>query len=211
MSGNLQEQTKTFENKIKDISEYLKSNVLSPAEQEKEKILAEANAEKERIIAQAEKKAEQIVHAAEEKARLTLSTMESSLRLAARQSVDTLKITLEKEVFAQTVGAGLKGALSNTEVMKSLLAEVIRQTAAAGAGQVAIALSDDMKKQIGDFVKSEIAAKAARGITLSDEKVPAGFAVIFKDKGFTYEFTHEALVELMGEFLRSDIRGYLFK
>ncbi|HOW52993.1 MAG TPA: hypothetical protein PLV42_13230 [bacterium] len=211
MSGNLQEQAKTFENKIKDISEYLKSNVLSPAEQEKEKILADANAEKERIIAQADKKAEQIVRAAEEKARHTLSTMESSLRLAARQSVDTLKIALEKEVFAQTAGAALKGALTNTEVMKNLLSEVIRQTAAAGAGQVAIALSDDMKKQLGDFVKGEIAAKGAKGMALSDEKVPAGFTVIFKDKGFAYEFTPDALTELMGEFLRAEIRSYLFK
>jgi hypothetical protein len=68
-----------------------------------------------------------------------------------------------------------------------------------------------MRKQLGDFVKGEIAAKAAHGITLSDEKVPAGFTVIFKDKGFAYEFTHEALTELMGEFLRAEIRSYLFK
>ena len=210
MGGNLEQQTATFENKIRGISEYLKDKVLTPAEEEKAKMLAEANAEKERIIAQAEKKAEEIVRSAEEKARHTLSTTESSLRLAARQATDTLKLALEKEVLSRTVGTALRETEAKTDLMKELLAEVVRLAMKAGAGQVEIILSDDLKKRLGDFVKGEIAAQAAKGVALSGDKVPSGFSVRFADKGFSYEFTHEALVELLGEFVRPDIRSHLF-
>ncbi len=210
MGGNLTQQTATFENKIQHISEYLKEQVLTPAEQERDRLIAEANAEKERIIAQAEKKAEEIVRAAEEKARLTLSTAESSLRLAARQAIDTLKLTLEKEVLSRTIGAAVAEATKNPEIMRTVLVEVVRFTVGSASGQVEIVLSDDLKKQLGDAVKSEIAAAAKQGIVLSDDRVPSGFSVRFVDKGFSYEFTHDALTELLADYLRPDLRAYLF-
>ncbi len=210
MGGNLAQQAATFENKIQHISEYLKEQVLTPAEQERDRLLAEANAEKERIIAQAEKKAEEIVHAAEEKARLTLSTAESSLRLAARQAIDTLKLALEKEVLSRAIGAPVREATGSAEIMKAVLVEVVRFTVGGSVGQVEIVLSDDLKKRLGDFVKGEIAAVAAKGITLSDDRVPSGFSVRFVDKGFSYEFTAEALAELLADYLRPEVRSYLF-
>jgi len=210
MGGNLAQQTATFENKIQNISEYLKEQVLTPAEQARDRLLAEANAEKERIIAQAEKKAEEIVRAAEEKARLTLSTAESSLRLAARQAIDTLKLALEKEVLSRTVGAAVREAEGNAEIMKAVILEVVRVTVGGNAGQVEVVLSDELKKRIGAFVKGEIAAAAAKGVTLSDDRVPSGFSVRFVDKGFSYEFTNEALTELLADYLRPELRTYLF-
>lgn len=211
MAGDLHEQTKNFEHKVKDISDYLRTNVLSPAEQERDRIIAEANAEKDRIVAQAEKKAEQIVQAAEEKARRTIETAESSLRIAARQAIDTLKIALEKEVLSRIVGGKVRETLSDRAVMKELLGEVVRQTVASGMGQVSLTLSDDLRRDLGDTLKKDIAVQATGGITLSDETVPSGFVVKFVDKGFAYEFTHDAVRDLLGDLLRSDLREYLFK
>jgi|GEM_PF-490023 len=211
MSGKLEQEAATFENKIRTISEHLKDKVLTPAEQEKERILSQATAEKERIIAQAEKKAEEIVRAAEEKARLTLSTAESSLRLAVRQAVDTLKIALEKEVLTRTLQGMIQETEQCTDLMKDLLFAVVQSAVGTGAGQVEIVLSNDLKKRLGDFLKGKIVAQAMHGIALSDDTIPSGFSVRFVDKGFSYEFTHEALIELLSEFVRPEMRSYLFE
>ncbi|HRX14874.1 MAG TPA: hypothetical protein P5123_01020 [Spirochaetota bacterium] len=206
--SNTTQSPQTFETKMQNISEYLKGRVLDPAEQEKKNILAEAREESSRIIEEARKEAEKIVAEAKEHAEREKNSLHSALRIASKQAVDTLKQALEKSLLKQLVAEPVSGVMSSEEVVKSFITEVIKTTDGQSAE---IMLSDDLKKKISDYVKSEIITKSSSKIALSAENIPSGFAVVLSDKQLMLDFAEESLVELLSGFVRSELREYLFE
>ncbi|MFW5808516.1 MAG: hypothetical protein ACOCWH_05650, partial [Spirochaetota bacterium] len=98
MSANSQ-ASGSFENRMQDISEYLKSKVIDPAETEKKRILEDAEAERKKILDDARAEAEKIIDDAKKEADKQKSALDSALHIASRQAVDSLKLALEKEVL----------------------------------------------------------------------------------------------------------------
>jgi len=202
----------TSDEKLQQISSYLKDSVLEPAESEKNQIIDAANAEKDKIIAQAEGDAAAIIKDAQEKAAHEKKIMESALRIAAKQAIDTLKIALEKEVLKQSVIKPVKEVLSNETTIKTFISEILNiYLAKDGDDSVELALSEETKSALADYLKSEIIDKSSGRLSLSDEPLPSGFGVIKKEDSLMFDFSGEAVVELLSAFLRDDLRGYLFE
>lgn len=206
--SNTTQSSQTFETKMQNISDYLKERVLDPAEQEKKTILADAREESSRIIEDARKEAGRILAEAKENAEREKNSLHSALRIASKQAVDTLKQALEKSLLKQLVAEPVSGVMSSEEVVKSFITEVIKTTDGQSAE---IMLSDDLKKKISDYVKSEIITKSSSKIALSAENIPSGFAVVLSDKQLMLDFAEESLVELLSGFVRSELREYLFE
>lgn len=197
----------SLDSKIKDISDYLRSSVLDPANEQKETIIAEAKKEAEKLIENARKEAADILKDAKKESESIKLNTESALKIAAKQSVDKLKMALEKEVLVFSVAEPVKSAMKSEQIIKDFISEVIRQYS---QGAFSIALNSEMKKSIASYVESQIASKAASGITLSEENLPEGFSVISKNGVLRYEFTEESVTELFTEYLRPELRKALF-
>ncbi len=201
----------TFETKIKDITEYLKSSVITPAEEEKNKLLSEANAERDRILAAAKAEAERIIKSAELEAKRTKENLESSLRMSAKQSVAALKLTLEKEILAKSAAA-LKTELGDEKALRDFITEAVKvYVGRTDAPDVQVAFSKELRPRLESFMKSQIAVISGGKVTLSDSTIPAGFSFMVKDSGVAFDFSHEALAELLGTYLRPELRKYLFQ
>lgn len=197
----------SLDSKIKDISDYLRSSVLDPANEQKNAIISEAEKEAAGIIDNAKREAAAILKEAKKDAESLRLNTESALKIAAKQSVDRLKMALEKEVLAFSVAEPVKSAIKNEQIIKDFISEVIKQYS---QGSFSIALNSEMKKNIAAYVESQIASKAASKITLSEENLPSGFSVISKNGALRYEFTEESVVELFTEYLRPELRKALF-
>lgn len=197
-----------LDTKIKDITDYLKNSVLTPAEKEKESLLVQAREQAEKIVKEAEQQAAEIVANARKEAESVRHTAESALKIAAKQAVDKLKLSLEKEVLQFTAQKPVKDALHQTAIIKDFITEIIRQY--ADKGSFSIALSPELKQQLASFVEEEIRRQGTSGIRLSSEKITSGFAIIFDNGVLRYDFTEEALTELLTEFVRPELRRALF-
>ncbi len=208
MSSN--QSAGSFENRMQDISDYLKTRVIDPAEAEKDRILEEAQAEKKKILDEARNEAETIVQDAKKQAEQEKASLESALRIAARQAVDSLKIALENEVLKKSIEEPTSNVLSSEEAVKESLKEIIDIYLNKGTESVELVLSDGLKQKLSDYVKSEISSNASQVITVSDDTVPAGFSVKLSDKQLVYDFSQESLVQLLSQYLRPELREYLF-
>ena len=196
------------DSKIKDITDFLKSSVLEPAAQEKVQIVENAKKEAAKIVADARKEAEEIISNARKEAEVTKHNTESALKIAAKQSVDRLKLTLEKEVLSSAVVAPVKGAMQSEQLIKEFVVEVLKLYSQKGA--FTISLDDSMKAKIKDYVADQIAKCGAGSIKLSDETLPNGFAVISDNGVLRYDFTDESVEELLTEYIRPELRKTLF-
>ncbi len=208
MSESQTAKISSLDSKIKDISDYLKSSVLTPAEKEKEDILAKARDESVKIVQDAEKQAADIIAKARKEAESVKQTTDSALKIAAKQTVDRLKLALEKETLAFTAGSAVKNVMNSETVIKEFITEVIRQY--SDKGSFSIVLGDTMKNKLASFAADQIRQQGASGIRLSDEGLASGFAVVFDNGVLRYDFTEESVTELLTEFIRPEIRKALF-
>ena len=134
------------DSKIKDITDFLKSSVLEPAEQEKANILSDAKKESAKIIADAKKEAESIIENARKDAETMKHNTESALKIAAKQSVDKLKLVLEKEVLTAAVATPVKEAMKSEALIKEFVSEFLKIYADKGSFSVELpaALKDKL-------------------------------------------------------------------
>lgn len=208
MSETQNTKLNVTDSKIKDITDFLKSSVLEPAEQEKETILTDAKSEASKIIANAKKEAEEIIANAKKEAETMKHNTESALKIAAKQSVDKLKLALEKEVLTATVATPVKDAMNSEALIKEFVSEFLKIY--AGKGSFAIELPAALKEKLASYVKAQIDAMGAKEIKLGDETLPSGFAVKASDGALRYDFTDESVTELLTEYIRPELRKALF-
>ncbi len=210
MSNNA-ELSGAFEEKIQGISDYLKTKVLSPAVHEKESILKEAENQKKAIIEAAQTEAKRIVDEAHEKARLAESTLQSSLKIAAKQAIDQLKIALETQVLQAATDIPLDKALQNEELIRQFVDEIINAYISKGVTDVEFSFSDALRDKMKNYIAGHAKAAVQKGITVTNERIPAGFTVVEKTGRLMYDFSAESLAELMASYLRPELRNYLFQ
>jgi len=211
MSVNVLENT-SFDEKIKDISEYLKGKVIEPAEIQKDQILKEANDTKEKIIAQAQIEAKKIVDEAKAKAIAEDNNLQSALRLSAKKSIDALKQTIEKDVLKQTIEKDVKSALSNEQLMKTFISEVVGHYMKNNiTDSFEVMMPADLKNKLSDYIKKEISSKVNNKIVMSNESIPSGFSLVNKNANIAFDFSAEAVSQLLSDYLRPELRKYLFK
>ena len=208
MSETQNTKLNVTDSKIKDITDFLKSSVLEPAEQEKETIIKDAKAEAAKIVSDAKKEAKSIIENAKKEAETMKHNTESALKIAAKQSVDKLKLTLEKEVLSAAVAAPVKEAMKSETLIKEFVSEFLKIY--ADKGSFAIELPAALKEKLAAYTNSQIQALAAKGIKLGDETLPSGFAVKAADGALRYDFTDESVTELLTEYIRPELRKALF-
>ncbi|MBN1499256.1 MAG: hypothetical protein JW982_03830 [Spirochaetes bacterium] len=208
MSENL--NLTSVDEKIKGISDYLKASVLEPAEKQKSDLIKSAEEEKNRIIQAAQAEADRIISAAKEQAKHELETLESSMRIASKKAVDTLKLSIEKNILTAAVNETVKSALSGEEMVKEFIKLAV-DNLISGQSSAEVLLPENLSAKLESFIKTEVASKAKAGIKLSSETVPSGFAVSVKDSSLMFDFTEDAVIELISGFLRPQIRKYLFE
>lgn len=198
----------SLDSKIKDISDYLKSSVLEPAEQEKNEIIAKAEADAEKIVEEAKKQAEEMVLNAKKETDVLKQNADSALKIATRQSIDRLKTALEKEVLTFVAVKPVKEALKSESIVKELVTDVIKHY--FGGGEIALVLSDELKGKISSYLNEQVAAKGTDKIILSDETIPSGFSIVSDNGALKYDFSEESVEELLTEFIRPELRKMLF-
>lgn len=202
----------TVSGKIQEISEHLKVNIIEPAEKEAERIIDEAQKKKAEIIAEAKKESQGIILSIEKMAKQKLDSVEAALRLSGKQAVTALKKALEGEILNRTLGQPLSAVLEEEEVLKAIISEMVKAYVEHDfSGEIEILLSVKNREKLKNYIKSESAKAIKEGIKLSLESVGSGCKVIFKENHAVFDFTAEAVTELLAGYLRNELRSYIFE
>ncbi len=202
----------TASGKIQEISEHLKANIIEPAEKEAQRIIDEAQLKKAEIIAAAEKEAQEITLGIEKKAKQKLDSVEAALRLSGKQAITALKKALEGEILNRTLGQPLSVVLEEEDVLKAIISEMVKAYVKHDfSGEIEILLSEKNREKLKNYIKSESTKAIKEGIKLSLENVGSGCKVIFKENHTVFDFTAEAVTELLAGFLRNELRSYIFE
>ncbi len=164
------------------------------------------------IIAAAEKEAQGITFESEKRAKQKLDSVEAALRLSGKQAITALKKALEGEILNRTLGQPLAVVLEDEEVLKTIISEMVKAYVEHDfSGEIEILLSEKNREKLKNYIKSESTKAIKDGIKLSFENVGSGCKVIYKENHAVFDFSAEAVTELLAGFLRNELRSYIFK
>ena len=190
-----------MEMQLNSLIEKIKQDGIKQASKKSEEIIQQAEEQKRAIIQEAEEKAGRIIKEAQEQA----NKLEDNSNKAITQAVRDVTLSLKQEIknlFDTILKREIQTALSDDFIQELILriVEVLPKGKEAG---LEISLSQQDKKRLEGIVLSSLKKEFAQGITFKvNPNINKGLYIGLKDEGFHYDFTDQAILEILKEHLR---------
>lgn len=199
--------------KIKKICEVLREETLEPAKKEGEEIIKEAQKRAEKIIAEAEAAAAKLHENAKEETQQNKNAFEASLSQAAKQSIETLKQSVEDHFFSKLLPQLIANGAGDPQLIALLLNAIVQALQKEGISANLTAIIPqkiDPQKVIQLLVGQAVQSLKEKPIELG--QFTAGAKIKLVDKKMTIDISDEALKDLLANHVvRKEFRKMFFE
>ncbi|MBR6725521.1 MAG: hypothetical protein IKL81_00870, partial [Clostridia bacterium] len=179
------------------------------AESQSEAILASAKAEAEKIIADAKAEAEKIIaNAQSENARIEKSA-EDAIRQAGRNLLISFRESVARElnvILAQNVSA-----VYSSENLANIVINVVESWAKKeNTDSIELILNSESLKSLENIILAGLKDRMIGGVTLkANDNFDGGFRIAVNDSGAYYDYSAEAVVDMLSNYLSPKITNLL--
>ena len=186
---------------IQSLLDRINAEGVARAEEESRKIIADAKAQAEKIIADAKTQAEVLVKEGADKAAVSEMRAKEAIKQAARDIIIALRSDLLAKLSA-AVKECTSAALTE-DVMGNIILEMAKGYAKNPAGNdIQILLSrkdaEDAEKILKGAFLAELKAKPVLNFT---QDFNSGLQISFKENDVFFDFSDEALAEILCKFV----------
>lgn len=200
------------EKKIQKICDALRKETLEPAKKEAEEMLKEAKRHAEQIVAEARKDAEEIIIQAKDSLDRNRELFESSLSQGTRLALDSLRQSIENELFCDQLGKILEEQTSDPQTIANLIRAIIAAVENEGlATDISAVIPRSVSPEAVNALLGEKIIKILKGNSIVLGEFNGGAQVKLDRKQITLDITEETLRELLATFIRKDFRKLIFK
>ncbi len=172
------------------------------AEEEREKILGEAREKADKTVSEAKEKADKIIADARKEEKLLEEKGRQALKQAARDTILSLRSRLQQimnHIVQQSVGK---------DVDAKQLAEFIREVITSygedqtGSENLLVKVPADKKEGVKKYLFSRLTKELKNRVEIAPvEDVSGGFKLSMQGESVEYDFSDEALAEVLCAFL----------
>lgn len=201
----------TGKEKIDRICALLKEETIKPAQEQVKELLDHARRKAEGIVSDAKNQKESLLIEAEAELAKRKKIFDASLDLGAKNTLEMLRQTIEKNLFTDKIQALVAEKSSEENVIADFIAIVTEAIRNEG-------LETDLQAHISKGVSRESIIKLLASKVkdqFEKEKViegdfAGGAKISLVDQKMTIDLSDEALKELLAEFLQKDFRQIVF-
>ncbi|MDR1910064.1 MAG: V-type ATP synthase subunit E [Spirochaetaceae bacterium] len=187
-----------MEIQLQELIDKIKRDGIESASQEAGRLKSQAEDEAKRIVDAARKEAEGIIAKAKADAERTEKTGIAAVGQASRNVVLSFRTEIQT-VLDRIVARETAAALSD-EVLKSALPEILKGW--AGGDALELILPEAQLAKLSSFFDGKLSAELKKGVELrSDRNLGAGFRIANRDGSAYYDFSAEAVAELLSAYL----------
>lgn len=205
------EKKDSRDDKIKQICDSLRRETLEPAQQKAEQIIQEAKEKAAQIIEEAEEQAERLHAHARADIEQEKNVFQSSLAQAAKQSLESLRQSVETKLFNEELETIIKQVSAKPSVVSDLIKVIIQAIEKEGveANFEAIIPQNVSAEEISALLGEQVLQKLD-GNKISVGNFNGGAQVKLVGKNMTIDITDSTLKELMSSYVRKDFRKMIF-
>lgn len=190
--------------RVQELLEKIKRDGIEKAEAETAILHSEAEEKRNAIIAAAEKEAKSILARAKSDAERFEAAGRAALMQASRDLVLAFRIEIEK-VLRAIVHKEMNVAF-DADTIKKVLPSIIEAWGKNGQDDLVVLLSDKDLKEIDAYFRDKLGSALKKGLELRPLKdAKAGFRIIEKGGAAYYDFSAEALADMLGAYLNTNL------
>jgi V/A-type H+-transporting ATPase subunit E len=199
------------QDKIQKICDKIRHETIEPAKKEAENIIAAGKKRAEEIQLEAEKQAEQLIKRARAHIEQERNVFHSSLEQAARQTLESLRQTIEQRLFNKELHTLLEHHLSNPKLIAELINGIVKAIEKDGiATDLSIVIPRSVSANDVNALLIEQVQKKLKNKPFELGDFTGGVQVKLQGKKMTLELTDKVLQELLASFIRKDLRQLAF-
>jgi V/A-type H+-transporting ATPase subunit E len=190
-----------MEIQLQELIDKIKKEGIESASEEASRLKLEAEGEARRIVEAAQKEAAEIAARGREDAGRFEKAGEAALEQASRNLI--LAFKGEIETLLGKIVAGETAAAYGEDTLKAALPELLKSWAAkGGSDDLAVILPEGELKKLEGWFKGKLVSELKNGVELkSDRNLGAGFRIANKDGSAYYDFSADAVAELLSAYL----------
>lgn len=198
-----------MEIQLQDLIEQIKKDGVASAEVEAEAILNAAKAEAAKIIADAQAEADKMLLNAKSENDRMVKSSEDAIRQAGRNLLISFRESVARELKA--IVSGNVTAVYSSDAFAQLIVKAVEGWAGRpDAEDITVLLNSDDLKSLEEKLLAELNAKMLKGITLkASDNFDGGFRIAVKDGGAYYDYSAEAVVDMLSNYLSPKVTALL--
>jgi V/A-type H+-transporting ATPase subunit E len=194
--------------RVQELLEKIRREGVESAEADAVKILADAAKQSKAIVAEAEKEARAMLDAA----RADVARLEQSGRAALMQASRDLLLAFRTEL--ENMLAGIvrtdSAAACTADNLGQILPALIEAWARDGRDDLTVLVPEQDLARLEAWFMERLSGQLKAGVVLRPLKgLRAGFRIVEKDGAVYYDFSAEAVADLLGAYLNSRLAAIL--
>jgi len=190
-----------MEMQLSSLIEKIKKDGIEEANKKSREVIGQAEEREKAILRQAEDKAAFVIKSAEDQAAKLQDNSHKAIAQAVRDALLSLKEEI-RNIFESILKKEVQRSLSD-ELIKELVIRIADTWLKDKDSGLEISLSPQDKKRLEALLLSGIKKELVQGITFkASPNINKGLYIGIKDENFHYDFTDEAILEILKEQLR---------
>lgn len=198
-----------MEIQLQELINQIKKDGVETAEVQAESIINSAKAEAEKIVAEAQAQADKIlVNAKNENDRMVKSG-EDAIRQAGRNLLISFRESVSRELNA-LVGENVAEVYSSEAFPKLVVNAVESWVEKPDAEELTVILNSKDLEAVEKILLTELKGKMLKGVTLkASDNFDGGFRIAEKDGQVYYDYSAEAVVDMLSNYLTPKVTAIL--
>lgn len=198
-----------MEIQLQELIDQIKKDGVEEAEAKAEAILTAAKAEAEKIIADAKEKADKTLANAKTDAARMEASSEDAIRQAGRNLLISFRESVSRELKA-IVGEHVSAVYSSEALSKLILTVIEAWAQKPDAEDIEVILNSGDLDRLEEALLSALKERALQGVTLkANDNFDGGFRISVADSGAYYDYSAEAVVEMLSNHLSPKVAKLL--
>jgi len=197
-----------MEIQVQELIDKIKKDGIGSASQEASRIKSEAEAEARRIVEAAKKEADEIISRGKQDAERSEKAGIAALEQASRNLVLVFKDEIQG-LLDRIIGEHVSTHY-NDDVLKAAMPEMLKKWAEKGGNDLSIILPESELEKIKGFFSEKLTGELWKGVELkSNRKLTSGFRISNRDGSVYYDFSAEAVTNLLSAYLNPKLAEIL--
>ena len=199
-----------MEMELNSLIEKIKRDGISEAKKQQEEILKEAQEAKRKIIKEAQDQAESILKSAKEQAYKLLDNSKEAIAQAVRDATLSLKDKIQN-TFDAILKQEIEDSLTN-EFISELIIKLAKDWQNKKETDIEVLVGQKDREKIKKLVLSRFKKQFSSKINFKvNPNINKGIYIGIKGEDVYYDFTDEAILEILKEYLRPFITEIIEK
>lgn len=200
-----------MEIQLQELIDRIKKDGVEVAENEAEAIINAAKADAEKIISDANAKAEKILADAKAENEKIVKSGEDAITQAGRNLLISFRQSVTKELNA-IINDSIN-AVYSSDALADIIINIVEAWAKnPDAEELSVILNSDALARLEEALSAALKNKMLSGVTLkANDNLDSGFRIAINDGAAYYDYSAEAVVEMLSNYLSPKITELLKK